>query len=187
MLEFINGTLLEVDRQTITLQVAGVGLKLFCPTNDQSLLPAIGNTALVYTALFLKETNFELFGFTQKESRNMFYQLMQVSGIGPKTALHILSTMSLHELYQNINANDVNAIAKVPGLGKKTAQRLIIDLKSVIPETPLKSIHVQDALLALKKLGFSEHVAKKALEIISNKHKEAKVDELITLSLKHLS
>ena len=95
--------------------------------------------------------------------------------------------MRLNELFAAIHAEDAAAIARVPGIGKKTAQRVILEMKSKVPNIPTVTTHLSDALLALQKLGFHETVAKKALDKVYKENKKAKVDELITQSLKHLS
>ena len=129
MYSYIRGPLAEVEMDHIVLDVYGVGYNIYIPTNCMEYLPGIGEECKIHTYLYVREDAMMLYGFLTKDDLDLFKQLISVSGIGPKGALGILSALSADDLRFAILAGDSKAIAKAPGIGAKTAQRVILELK----------------------------------------------------------
>ena len=129
MIGFLRGTVAGCDEKLLLMDVGGVGYEVNIPLGMASELPPIGEEIKVYTYLSVKDDGFSLFGFLKRDDLEMFKMLLAVSGIGPKAGQSILSTLSADDLRFAILSGDSKAIAKAPGVGAKTAQRVIIDLK----------------------------------------------------------
>jgi Holliday junction DNA helicase RuvA len=167
MIALIEGVVRERDAQSVVVEAQGVGYELKVPLRLLSSVKK-GSKVTLYTHLHLKQNSLEIYAFSTKEERDFFRRLLTVSHFGPKLALALLSFYELGEIKSLIAQNDVNAISKVPGLGRKTAQRLIVELKErlIVPEeegSELRSI-VQGAL---SNLGYSSQEIRKALEGLS--------------------
>lgn len=132
MVSYIKGELTEVFEDTIVLENNGIGYNIRVPASLFSCMPSIGEEVKVYTYLYVKEDAINLFGFLTRDDLNVFRMLLNVSGIGPKGALGILSTITPDDLRFAVLSDDVKLISSAPGIGKKTAQRLIIELKDKI-------------------------------------------------------
>ncbi len=132
MISYVRGKLGAVEEDRIIVEAGPVGLAVHVPLSLLDELPRIGEEILVYTYFQVREDAMTLYGFLHRQDRDMFKQLLGVSGIGPKGALGILSAMKPDVLRMAILAGDVKAISKAPGIGNKTAQRLILDLKDKI-------------------------------------------------------
>ncbi len=144
MYSYISGTLEEVLPDTIVVDNQGIGYNIQVPVRLIEGLPPVGSSVRIYTYLAVREDAFSLFGFESRDELNLFKMLINVSGIGPKGGLAILSVLSPDELRFAIIAEDDKTISKAPGIGKKTAQRLIIELKDKVD---------------LSDLGFAEETA----------------------------
>ena len=129
MLNYIKGELTEVMQDCITLENNGIGYQINVPVSLLSGLPPIGREVKIYTYLYVREDALQLYGFFTRDDLQIFRLLIGVSGIGPKGALGILSNISPDDLRFAILSDDVKAISKAPGIGNKTAQKLIIELK----------------------------------------------------------
>ncbi|MBR4124156.1 MAG: Holliday junction branch migration protein RuvA [Clostridia bacterium] len=131
MIGTINGTLEDIDENVITINCGGVGYELFVSQTTLSNLGEIGSNVKVWTYLNLdmRDGEVSLFGFSSKAEKKMFLNLTSVSGIGPKTAVSILGTISVYDLASAIASGNANIIAKVKGLGKKSAERIILELR----------------------------------------------------------
>jgi holliday junction DNA helicase RuvA len=129
MIAFLTGTVVRKGASHALLDVGGVGYKLAMSTGSLSALPAEGDDATVWTHLHVREDELSLFGFESEAEKESFEHLITVSGVGPKVALAALSALSPDALAQAVAAEDVATISSVPGIGKKTAQRIILDLK----------------------------------------------------------
>lgn len=138
MISFLKGCIEEKSEKSIFLDVNGVGYEVFMPTGSTSMLPAIGEDVKIHTYLQISENNIGLYGFLTRDELNVFKLLITVNGIGPKGAVGILSALSANELRLAVLADDDKAIAKAPGIGAKTAKKLILELKD--------KIHLEDAL-----------------------------------------
>lgn len=179
MLAYIKGQLEETGEDHIVVETGGVGYRLLVPTSVFSDLPPISETIKIYTYLHVREDAMVLFGFLTGEDCDTFKLLITVNGIGPKGAMGILSVMSTYDLKVAIMNNDVTGITQAPGIGKKTAQKLILDLKDRLKLDDLTEMigneiigsaapsfkgPMEEALEALVSLGYSTYEAKKALK-----------------------
>ncbi len=176
MYAFINGTVEEADSEGIVIEAGGIGYFLQCTSNVLSNV-TVGQKAKIYTYQHVREDAIILFGFISKEERTMFLRLISVSGIGPKIALQILSAVSARELAIILVSGDSAALTRVPGVGKKTAQRMILELREKVDNDELipknaddpaaalpASGMITDAIYALAALGYSPAEVSKAVE-----------------------
>lgn len=129
MISYVRGELAAIEGQKAVVDVGGVGYGVYMPQQALSLLPHPGNEVKLYTYLNVKEDAMQLFGFLTRDDLEVFRLVIGVSGIGPKGGLNILSTMSPDELRFAVMSGDAKAIAAAPGIGKKTAEKLIVELK----------------------------------------------------------
>lgn len=132
MISFLVGTIEEKYENTLVLDVNGVGYELQISNNSLVALPDVNETTKVYTYLHVKEDGIALFGFATQEEKGIFMKLITVSGVGPKMAISILSGMKISDLIVAISREEVSLLAKIKGLGKKTAERICLELKDKI-------------------------------------------------------
>lgn len=199
MLSYIKGTLEGVESDRIVIESSGIGYELFVPTSLFNELPSIGDDLKVYTYMHVREDAMILFGFLTSEDKGTFKQLITVNGIGPKGAMGILSVLSTYELKLAIMNNDVKAICLAPGVGKKTAQKLILDLKDklklddytlavaneVNTGNGITSVNILDeAVEALVSLGYSNH---EAIHAVKGLNHLTTVEAIIKEALKALA
>lgn len=195
MFSHIEGRVDEKRSGELILDVGGVGFLLLCPNSTISIAPAKGELMRCYTHFSVREDAMELFGFATREEREMFRRLNGVTGVGPRTALGILSTLPLRELSLALVTGDAAAIARSPNVGKKTAQRLILELKDKVEQAdvdmasgvmpiPENADAAQEAVQALMALGYSSAEANRAVGTVRDKADTA--DSLILLALKGL-
>ena len=195
MIARLKGVLLEKQAPLILLDVNGVGYELEAPLSAFYELPAVGESATLHVHMVVREDAQLLYAFSTQQQRDAFRSLIKVNGVGPKVALAVLSTLSLPELMQCMADDDFNLLCKVPGIGKKTAQRLIVELKDRLEKTFGDSIEVsasspktnterQDAIAALESLGYKNSDASRVVKGLSA---ELSSEELIRESLKLLS
>ena len=203
MYAFIEGEVCEKTNGALVLLASGVGWQLSCSNNTLQAAPALGEKMRCYTYLSVREDAMELFGFATREEKEMFTQLTSVSGIGPKTALGVLGAMPLRDLNLAILLGDVNALSRAPGIGKKTAQRIALELKdkvtqadvsaaaagsSSIPVSAVSAANadgVTEAIEALIALGYSSTEARNAISQIRDQ--SDKPEELIRLALRAMA
>lgn len=201
MISQLRGILLEATAAAVVLDVAGVGFELGVSGATVASLPQIGKECMLYTRLQVREDAMTLFGFATKEERTMFDRLVAITGVGPRLALAVLSKYSTSQLYSIVMAEDEKSMSSVSGVGKKTAQRLILELKSVfkkdkglvpsdMPATlPLKvvaapeNVALDDARAALLSMGFSPQEAELALDGMGG---SLRVEDLLTGALRRL-
>ena len=207
MISYIKGALGAVEDDVIVVETGGIGLAVHVPLSLLEELPALGEEVTVYTYFQVREDAMTLYGFLHRQDREMFKQLIGVNGIGPKGALGILSVMRPDDLRIAIVSGDAKAISKAPGIGPKTAQRLILDLKDKVDleEVMMSSFgggkenssdagasaagmaaSAKEAVEALTALGYTGMEASKAVkkvEITEN----MSVEDILKASLKHLS
>ncbi len=201
MFSYIKGTLTYATPSFVTLESHGVGYKIFIPASLFGKLPSLESAILLHTSFVVRELSQALYGFLSQQERDLFEALMNVSGIGPKLALSIIAHLSSHDLAQAIFSHDIPTISKVPGIGKKTAERLIIEMRDKIPalisHTPSDlsiPIHsdplaqkINDAMSALINLGYNQMIAQKAIKKTLKDFPEATdLATLITHALKHI-
>ena len=196
MIDYIKGEVAELTPTVVILETSGIGYELNISLNTYS---ALGNSkeAKLYVHESIREDAYQLYGFSGKEERNLFRQLISVSGIGPSTGRMILSSMTTSELTNTIATGDVNTLKTVKGIGIKTAQRVIVDLKDKIhlegdvAELPLvvgkvSSPMGDEAVAALVMLGFTQKASEKVVEKILKENPEFTVEKVIKASLKML-
>ncbi|MDY5775657.1 MAG: Holliday junction branch migration protein RuvA [Lachnospiraceae bacterium] len=202
MYSYIKGTLVEASAEGIVVDNQGIGYGILVPGQVLEYLPSIGEEVKIYTYHYVREDMIALYGFLTREDVNIFKMLIGVSGIGPKGALAILSVMSTDDLRFAILGEDAKAIARAPGIGAKTAQRLIIELKDKIsledafeqklanqgkkaeknPATGVKN----EVILALTSLGYSQSEALQVLSGIEIKEDSA-VEDVLKEALKQMA
>lgn len=166
MIGSIRGKLISRRPDGVLLEAAsGVGYQLSVPLGTLSNLPAEGAEAFLYVYTHVREDALQLFGFASEEEKRVFISLIGISGIGPKVAMNVLSGTSPEELMQAIEAEDVAVLTKIPGLGKKTAQRLLLELREKLPRrlTPEDNVF-KDTLSALVNLGYKKTEASEVLQ-----------------------
>ena len=200
MYAFIEGQVCEKAAGRLVLLAAGVGWQLNCSNNALQAAPAVGEAMRCYTVLNVRDDAMELFGFATREEKQMFLQLTSVSGVGSKTALGLLGAMPLRELNLAILLGDVNALARAPGIGKKTAQRIALELKEKVTQADVSARpedagvpapaggpedHVMEAMEALTALGYSSLEAKDAVSKVRDQSDQT--EELIRLALRAMA
>ncbi|MEO9656381.1 Holliday junction branch migration protein RuvA [Marinomonas sp.] len=176
MIGRIVGTLIEKSPPELLVDVAGIGYELSASMTTIYDLPPVGGEVVLYTHFQVKEDSQTLYGFSDKGERALFRVLIKVNGIGPKMALAVLSSMSSEELVANVQDSDVTALTKIPGVGKKTAERLIIELRDKLGQAAKKDLFTAPAVLrqvqadprqeaeaALISLGYKPQEAAKAV------------------------
>ena len=200
MYAFIEGEVCEKLTGSLVLLAAGVGWQLNCSNNTLQAAPPLGEKMRCWTYLSVREDAMELFGFATREEKEMFLQLTSVSGIGPKTALGVLGAMPLRELNLAILLGDVNALSRAPGIGKKTAQRIALELKDKISQADVSAAAVpaqgaaapalspdavSEAIEAMIALGYSSTEARNAISQVRDQ--TDKPEELIRLALRAMA
>ncbi len=170
MIGRLTGILVEKNPPQITLDVAGVGYEIDVPMSTFYNLPATGEKLTLHTHLAVREDAHQLFGFASEAERAAFRQLLKISGIGARTALAVLSGLSVAELAQAVAAQEPGRLTKIPGIGKKTAERLLLELrdrlKGVVAAAPAAQTASNDILNALLALGYNEREAQAALKAL---------------------
>ena len=178
MIKYLNGILAEVDIDNIVVEVNGIGYGVNVPTTVINYVRDIGSKIKIYTYMNVKEDEMSLYGFLTKDELDVFKRIISVSGIGPKGGLSILSTLSADDLRFAVLSDDAKAISKSPGIGVKTASKLILELKDKFNlqdafnkksmseaslKTNMNNSEVNDAVEALVALGYSSTEALKAV------------------------
>jgi holliday junction DNA helicase RuvA len=188
MIGKLTGTLSEKNPPEVIVDCAGVGYEVQVPMSTFYNLPGLGDKVSLLIHFVVREDAQILFGFGTPQERATFRQLIKISGIGPRTALGILSGMSVTELSQAVTLQEPNRLTKIPGIGKKTAERLMLELKGKLGadlgiHATIANDNQADILQALIALGYSDRDAALALKALP---KEAGVSEGIKLALKAL-
>lgn len=167
MFSYIKGTLEEIWEDSIVVETGGVGWKIHVPLSVLDRIPRTGEEIRVYTSFQVREDAMTLYGFLSRQDLKMFEQLLGVNGIGPKAALGILSTMQPDDLRMAILSEDAKAISRAPGIGPKTAKRVILDLKDRIKmEDVLPGSFSGEAQLSASAVPGVEGVGKEAIEAL---------------------
>lgn len=176
MISYIKGEIADITEDTVVIEANQIGYLIRIPMSSAASLPGVGNEVKIYTYMHVREDAINLFGFLSKDDLNVFKLLLLVNGIGPKGALGILSAITPDDLRLAVLSDDVKAISKAPGIGMKTAQKLIIELKDklkiedtfishtsvAVPSEGLNDIR-NEAVQALTALGYSATEALKAV------------------------
>jgi len=199
MIHYIRGKLVHATPGFAVIEAGGIGYKVLIPASVYPKLPQVGNEVMLHTLFVVRELSQTLFGFLLAEERELFEELTGVTGIGPKTALSLIGHLPVQEMHNAVGNNDIPAISRVPGIGKKTAQRLIIEMRDRLKKSPLPSDFaiqvetdprgqkVSDAMSALINLGYNQGTAQKALKkSLSTLPETIELPDLITDALKHV-
>lgn len=202
MIGSLRGILLEKQPPLLLLEVGGVGYEVFAPMTSFYQLPPAGKEVLIHTHLVVREDAQTLFGFTEKSSRELFRELIRVNGVGPKMALAILSALDGDELVSCLQQNRLDTLVKVPGIGRKTAERLLVELRDrLVPKHSTKGLGdtgsyptgeaarpsiQQDAESALLALGYKPQEAEKAIATAMKSAGASSSEELIRLALRNM-
>ena len=201
MIGHLTGILMEKQPPEILLDVQGVGYELLLPMTSFYNLPEVGKQTSLFTHLVVREDAHLLFGFSQKTDRSLFRELIKTNGVGPKLALAILSAMSVDEFAYAIEREELSRLVKIPGIGKKTAERLLVELKGKFKEVKTHDFFVQgdhlpsvnaetvatiepsnEAVAALIALGYKPLDAEKMVKKVSKP--ELSSEQLIREALK---
>ena len=200
MIAFVKGNLADVESDRVIIDVGGIGYNVFVSSYTIGRLPLEGNVVKLYTYLNVKEDLMQLYGFLTKDELRIFKLLIAVNGIGPKGGLGILSYLTPDDLRFAVMANDVKAISAAPGIGKKTAEKLILELKDQLGTiktteavdaeritgnfTPSKEMQTE-AVQALVALGYGSTEALRAVTNVMTDQEES-VEEILKKALKFL-
>ncbi len=200
MISRLTGKLVESDLTEAVIDVNGIGFSVSIPMSTFEKLPTVGGAVSLYTVLQVREDNMQLFGFATKEERTLFNLLTAtVSGIGPKLALNVLSCISIDSFIRAVSESDVKALSKINGIGKRTAERMVLELKdklnifagasmpAVAVATGAKSQAALDAAAALETLGYKRDAAEKAVQSIAAENPSFTAEELIRRALAALN
>ena len=197
MISYVKGELAEIQDGKIVVDTGGIGVEILVPSSVMGSLPRVGEEVKIYTYFRVSEDAMTLYGFNCGRDRTMFEQLISVSGIGPKGALAILGTLSPDDLRMAIMSGDSKAISQAPGIGVKTAQRVIIDLKDKIGledilgvSTQNTNINVtsgnaQEAVEALVSLGYSPTTAARAVRSVEGAE-DMDTEDILKTALKFM-
>ncbi|MEA1965558.1 MAG: Holliday junction branch migration protein RuvA [Candidatus Aerophobetes bacterium] len=191
MFYYLKGVLQHKSPGLVLIEVGGVGYRVNLPLSSYENLPEEGKEIKVYTYLHLQENKVSLYGFLAEEERDFFLLLISISKIGPKKALRILSKNSLSEFKKAIKEKDLTTLTNISGIGKKTAQLLILELgEKIVLEEKEKSVEetlTEDALAGLVSLGYTHKEAKRAVRQASSSCKEkADLAQLIKEALRYI-
>ena len=200
MIAFIEGKVAEKNHGELIINAGGVGFSLMCSNATLAAAPEIDKSWRCYTVMNVREDAMELFGFATKQEREMFRRLTSVTGVGAKTALGVLSALPLRDLSIAILTGDVTALSRAPGIGKKTAQRIVLELKDKVEQQDVSvpagaaaaapvSVRTggiqREAQAALQALGYTSAEAARALNQVRDQADTA--DKLILLAVRQLS
>ena len=196
MIAFIEGKVAEKNPGELIINAGGVGFSLLCSSATLAAAPGMGESWRCYTVMNVREDAMELFGFATKQEREMFRRLCMVTGVGAKTALGVLSALPLRDLSVAIVTGDVAALSRAPGIGKKTAQRIVLELKDKVEQqdvaaapggapapAPAGSAQ-QEAQAALQALGYTSAEAARAINLVRDQADST--DRLIMLALRQM-
>ncbi len=199
MISFLRGQLIVSQPTSIVIDCQWGGLEVFIPLSTFAKLPKVGEQIMIHTHFHVREDAMSLFGFITKDEKDLFRMLIGVSKIGPKVALGILSGISVNELTSALVAEDVKRISMIPGVGKKTAERLVLELKEKIPAIDQVTVEfkadqkqkemITDTINALVSLGYNQGKAQQAVREIIKEYKldSLKIEDLLKLTLKMIN
>lgn len=198
MIGYLNGILADINNGSVVIDVNGFGMNVTMPNSFIESLPEINHEVKVYTYTSVREDGISLYGFLDKESLDIFNLLISVSGVGPKGAQALISTFSVSMIKYYIVTEDVNKLSKAPTIGKKTAERIIVDLKDKVNKEDILNLkeektvnglslssEAEDAILALEALGYDKKSAKEAVSKIEN-IEELDSNQILKLSLQYM-
>lgn len=197
MYAFIKGILSHATPSQATVETQGIGYLVSIPASVFAKLPHIGSEVHFYTSLVLRENSQALYGFLTSHDRECFEMLIGVTGIGPKIALSIIGHLAVQDLHTAVASGDIPSLCKIPGIGRKTAERLLIEMRDKLPSlegsrvstTPKdpRAQTIRDAMSALINLGYSQGMAQKAIKSsLKDLPESIDLSTLITAALKNV-
>ncbi|WP_420265342.1 Holliday junction branch migration protein RuvA [Candidatus Magnetominusculus dajiuhuensis] len=187
MIGSLRGKILRKKPDMVLLEVNGVGYEVHCPISVLTSIPGEGQSVFLFIYTHVREDILQLYGFLKEEERFIFTKILSVSGVGPKLALAALSGLSADKFASAVNSNDIDTLTAIPGIGKKTAQRIVLELKEKLPvSTAFINRDYEDALSALVNLGYKRTDIIHILETL-NKKGIRDLESLLKESLKLLS
>ena len=188
MFAYLQGLLSETHSSYVVLECQGIGYKIWISLSCFSKLPEVGTKIKLYTSFIVRENSQALYGFISERERELFEGLLQVTGIGPRLAMNIVGHLSPKELHQAVSRADIKMISQVPGIGKKMAERLVVELRDKVPaheEEANASPLLFDLMGALTHLGYSSSAAREAAQkVIDAKGEKLDLASLIREALK---
>jgi len=184
MYEYISGRLVSKRSEMLVIDCGGVGYQLHVPASTIGRLPQIGESVKLLTHFHSNDRGLhQLFGFSTEAERDIFLSLKSVTKVGPKLALAILSAIPADQFPEILAGEDVKRLTSVPGVGKKTAQQIILDLKNKLPQLIEEATAPRasdEAVLALESLGYSRYEVKKIVDKLTEKHGQQRIAEMET-------
>jgi Holliday junction DNA helicase RuvA len=196
MIDYIRGTLTDKEISHVAVETAGVGYSVTIPLSTYEKLPEPGKDALVYIHYYVREDDVKLYGFASKADREIFRHLITVNSVGPKVAMSIMSGISVENLVMCVNAGDTAGLKKVPGVGLKTAERIIVELKGKLGmyssapasaaklKAPVARGRKEEAYAAMLSLGYNDKQTAKAIDRVALEIGEgAQIEEWIRMAL----
>ena len=195
MIGRLQGTVIDKQAPDLLLDVQGVGYELLVSLSTFFAIPAVGESVTLHTHFVVREDVQQLYGFTERSERTLFRHLIKINGVGPKMALGVLSGMSANEFAACVHNNDVDTLVRLPGVGKKTAERLVIEMRdrvgSIEASVSSTDVHAaqpdltQEAESALIALGYKPQDAAKMISRVAGKETLG-VEQLIRSALKNM-
>lgn len=202
MMHYIRGVLIEKNSANVIVELYhSLGYEIQASQQTLQRLPEVGSDILLYTYLLIKEEKQVLYGFLQREERDLFQTLLKINNVGPKLALAILSELNIEKLIHVVQKKDIAVLQRIPGVGRKTAERLLLEMNNCLEYlmqlcstlSPFESFKnstpitvQQEAISALIALGYKQHIAYQAIEYIEDKE-ALSTEELIRLCLQQLA
>ncbi len=199
MISHITGIIDHIDKDSLVIDVNGIGYKIHASSALLNEIGSVGDKVKIFTEHIVREDSEALYGFKNKEEKSLFNALLSVSGIGPKTAMAISAAYPLDKLVAAISAGNIDLLSSIPGIGNKTAQRIVVELKEKIGKTygvkpaqmavgvPGEQSVISDAISALITLGYSPKEAREAiLKLDTNTASFKNVEDVIKAALKSL-
>lgn len=199
MIEYLRGNLVSAYPGSVVLEIGGVGISVQMPPSESDLSCRIGQEVIIYTRLLVKEDQMLLFGFKAAEERKLFNLILSVSGFGPRLALSLLGIFSVSQLYVAVLEENIPQLCRAHGVGKKAAQRLVLELKEKLPKVisgeELAAVPsggsgqslFNDLTEALCSLGYSGNEAAAAVNSIMEEHSGCSPEEMLKLALKKMA
>lgn len=193
MIAQVSGTLVFVGGMEAVVDCGGVGYSVSIPLSTKDTLPESGKSVTLFTVMVVREDAFTLYGFATVEEREAFRMLTSIQGIGGRTALGILSSATISELQRAVLQNNLPSLTRLPGIGKKTAERMIIELRdkvvnltadSLATGTQHSVVAVDDAISALQALGYTRAAAEKAVKTVISTNPSESSEEIVRHALR---
>jgi Holliday junction DNA helicase RuvA len=190
MIAAVKGILEQKRSDSVVIGVGGISLRVFVPTNTLSVLPSVGQEMRLFTSLLVRQEDLSLYGFAMEEERRLFDMLIGVAGVGPKSAQGVLSILTAEEAALAIASGNADSLSRAPGVGKKTAQRIILELRGKLDKeweaAAMADVETDqaDAMMALLALGYSAQEARASL--VEEGHSHLALEERVRRALQRL-